>query len=81
MAGITLTFSNFLTSALFSKKYRIYSINTRAYYLKSSNNIGLHEVIWVRDLLNDVYWEATFIQITRARTIRTRKKLSFGADY
>ena len=39
------------------------------------------DVIWVRVLLNDVSWEATFIQITRARTIRTRKKLSFGADY
>ena len=43
--------------------------------------IGLREVIWVRDLLNDVCLEATFIQITRARTIWTRKKLSLGADY
>ena len=34
--------------------YRIYSINTRAYYSKTSKKIGLREVIWVRDLLNDV---------------------------
>ena len=61
--------------------YRIYSISTRTYYSKTSKKIGLREVIWVRDLLNDVCWEATFIQITRARTIRTRKNLSFGADY
>ena len=61
--------------------YRIYSISTRAYYSKTSKKIGLREVIWVRDLLNDVCWEATFIQITRARTIRTRKIFSFGVDY
>ena len=27
------------------------------------------------DLLNDVYWDATFIQITRAHTILTHKKI------
>ena len=40
------------------KEYRIYSINSRAYYSKTSEKISVREFIWMRVLLNGVCWEA-----------------------
>ena len=34
--------------------YRIYSINSRAYYSKTSEKIRVREFIWMRVLLNGV---------------------------
>ena len=37
-----------------ASNYRIYSINSRAYYSKTSEKIRVREFIWMRVLLNGV---------------------------